>query len=504
MTAPTIGASVVGGTISPGEVLARAQFWTTQPPGGGYNQGSSAPDPDGKLYRSDCSGYVSMCWHLASSANTASIPGFTQLIDPSQLQPGDVMNASSAMNGGSGHVVLFDHWVDGHSSYFGHEFGSGASPKHHVIPYPYFAYDHRVYRPYHYPKLAGSFTPDPYPPIDDGGGGGGVVIGIPTRVVYDVPGSYTWTKPATGTWVRVWAVGGGGGGGLGTWDGFYVLNPGSPDNLIHLDGYVGGGGGGGAAYLVAEGRLADLDATVPVRVGYGTSDPVLWDGTGEQPVSHPSSGSSFGVAIFAGQGLKGGDGGPGGRTDLNVGAGGDGAGDEDGDHPFSLDAGGWTGVFYAGQDGASGQDEDHSGHTVRAGGGTSGSAGQPLPAGITREGGGGGAGGLLDVTDFPPNDEHLEPVLDLGDGGADGWVVVETGGDFYPVGPDLRPPDGDNGNTPLLLPATTVLRYLRMTQRNDTLGVQRSPRLANTGSNNPTSRALGTPRRLGVESNTYL
>lgn len=49
--------------------------------------------------------------------------------------------------------------------------------------------------------------------------------------------------------------------------------------------------------------------------------------------------------------------------------------------------------------------------------------------------------------------------------------------------------------------ADTPRNYLRMLQRNDTVGVERHPRLGGTGSNNPTSQ-LGKPKRL-TGSNTY-
>lgn len=51
--------------------------------------------------------------------------------------------------------------------------------------------------------------------------------------------------------------------------------------------------------------------------------------------------------------------------------------------------------------------------------------------------------------------------------------------------------------------SAVIQRYLRMTQRDDSLGIQRAPRLVGPGINQPTSRALGKPRRLG-DSNTYL
>lgn len=45
-------------------------------------------------------------------------------------------------------------------------------------------------------------------------------------------------------------------------------------------------------------------------------------------------------------------------------------------------------------------------------------------------------------------------------------------------------------------------RYLRLTQRDDGLGIARAPRLAGSGSN-PTSVQLSKPPRLGTTSNTY-
>jgi len=64
-------------------------------------------------YRTDCSGFVSMCWQLGTSFTTADfidgsgddalLPGYSSLL------PGDALVHRS---GGSGHVVLFLGWSD--------------------------------------------------------------------------------------------------------------------------------------------------------------------------------------------------------------------------------------------------------------------------------------------------------------------------------------------------------------------------------------------------------
>ncbi|MFJ6722310.1 hypothetical protein [Streptomyces sp. NPDC091259] len=104
-------ASSVGGSITRGEVLARAQSWVSQ--GVPYSQTAYWTDANGK-YRQDCSGLVSMAWHLqSSSANnfgetTWTLPNFaTQLGSYDDLKPGDMLDNVSS------HVVLFKSWTDG-------------------------------------------------------------------------------------------------------------------------------------------------------------------------------------------------------------------------------------------------------------------------------------------------------------------------------------------------------------------------------------------------------
>ena len=158
-------ASSPGGRITQSEVIARAQSWQTQVPPCGYTPENSAtcntPDPEGVGYRSDCSGFVSMALHLrAPGLDTQQLASSFTPITKDALQVGDILDNPPA--GQSGHVVLFAGWTStAHTAYRGYEFGQGAKPTYHVIPYPYFANpDGTVapYQPFHYSKLISDGT----------------------------------------------------------------------------------------------------------------------------------------------------------------------------------------------------------------------------------------------------------------------------------------------------------------------------------------------------------
>ncbi|WP_052681895.1 C40 family peptidase [Saccharothrix sp. ST-888] len=100
---PAHAASSVGGSISPDEVIQRAKSWVSQ--GVPYNQGATHTDSNG-TYREDCSGFVSMAWHLSSSLVTSTLPGVSTRIASSQLQPGDALDYTAD------HVILFGNWID--------------------------------------------------------------------------------------------------------------------------------------------------------------------------------------------------------------------------------------------------------------------------------------------------------------------------------------------------------------------------------------------------------
>ncbi|MGW4382267.1 hypothetical protein [Kitasatospora sp. NPDC004531] len=107
--AHAVGTSTVGGPITRAEILARAQSWVDeQVP---YSQSSSWSDSNGS-YRSDCSGYVSMAWHLSSALTTVTLRSVsTELNSYDDLQPGDMLDRYD--NGSYNiHAVLFAGWTD--------------------------------------------------------------------------------------------------------------------------------------------------------------------------------------------------------------------------------------------------------------------------------------------------------------------------------------------------------------------------------------------------------
>ncbi|WP_405016792.1 hypothetical protein OHV05_06565 [Kitasatospora sp. NBC_00070] len=115
--ATAAASSAVNGDITRGEILDRARFWYGKSIG--YNQGGSYPDSSGRNYRTDCSGYVSMAWHLNESRNTRTLPDVSHEISRSELRPGDILN--SYYN----HVILFEKWDDAaHTTFSYYSFGS--------------------------------------------------------------------------------------------------------------------------------------------------------------------------------------------------------------------------------------------------------------------------------------------------------------------------------------------------------------------------------------------
>ncbi|MHC3533527.1 FG-GAP-like repeat-containing protein [Streptomyces sp. DT7] len=118
---PAQAASSIGGSISRSEVMIRGNDWVSRHVP--YNQGSYASDMDrDKTYRQDCSGFVSMAWHLNTSENTDSLDrrALTSRIALGDLQAGDALdndtNNGSTFDGA--HVILFDHWINRSSGEF--------------------------------------------------------------------------------------------------------------------------------------------------------------------------------------------------------------------------------------------------------------------------------------------------------------------------------------------------------------------------------------------------
>ncbi|MFD4532147.1 VCBS repeat-containing protein [Kitasatospora sp. NPDC058397] len=125
-SAVTAASSSIDGKITRSEVIQRAQYWLGKSIP--YNQGGSYPDSSGRNYRTDCSGYVSMAWHLGAGTgpDTRAIEdSYTYGIQRSELKAGDVLN--SYYN----HVLLFEKWDDAaHTTFSYYSFGS--TPVKHV------------------------------------------------------------------------------------------------------------------------------------------------------------------------------------------------------------------------------------------------------------------------------------------------------------------------------------------------------------------------------------
>lgn len=117
----TRNGGMVGKPITPDEALARAVDWEQANPT--YCQEDPYPDRYGKMYRADCSGFVSMAWQIAEPRTTATLidPAISHRIDISDVQPGDALINDHhtelvwAVEGGMIETIGFgstpvDHW----------------------------------------------------------------------------------------------------------------------------------------------------------------------------------------------------------------------------------------------------------------------------------------------------------------------------------------------------------------------------------------------------------
>lgn len=200
-----IGDSNVGGTISRDEVIQRAKTWTdiAVP----YSMNRYRSDANGR-YRTDCSGFVSMAWHLSSSSannygeTTGTLLDFTSSISKESLKPGDILLNPSA--GASGHVAIFGGWADAdHTKYEAYE-ESGGEPngyaKHSTVPYPYWP-GHGTFSPRRYDKITDNAASATSPLVNVGDINGNGVPDLLARrkdghaLVYWGKGDGTYTDP---------------------------------------------------------------------------------------------------------------------------------------------------------------------------------------------------------------------------------------------------------------------------------------------------------------------
>lgn len=106
------GNSSYNGEITRDEIISRGKFWTDK--GIPYSMTATYPDAEGRKYRTDCSGFVSMALHAsAPGANTVSLPEIGKEISWDDIQAGDFVGTLGAGTGGAaGHVVIFESWAD--------------------------------------------------------------------------------------------------------------------------------------------------------------------------------------------------------------------------------------------------------------------------------------------------------------------------------------------------------------------------------------------------------
>lgn len=138
-TAPT--GPTAGTQASPEQrratIIERANFWAKDPVP--YSMERTAADPNGKQYRADCSGFVSMAWGLKSSLSTVTLPDVAHPIKKDELKPGDILLKGGPGTGGAnGHVAIFNGWADdSHTKYHGIEQAGRTGTAARDIAFPY-------------------------------------------------------------------------------------------------------------------------------------------------------------------------------------------------------------------------------------------------------------------------------------------------------------------------------------------------------------------------------
>ncbi|AEO64624.1 97b6b99d-9902-4e66-a834-a03f2d8294e9 [Thermothielavioides terrestris] len=106
------GTSSYNGKISRAEIISRGEYWISRHVP--YSMSKTYPDPQGRKYRTDCSGFVSMALHAnAPGYSTVTLTDIVKPIKWSELKPGDVVGTlGPGTAGASGHVTLFHSWAD--------------------------------------------------------------------------------------------------------------------------------------------------------------------------------------------------------------------------------------------------------------------------------------------------------------------------------------------------------------------------------------------------------
>lgn len=129
-------------------VMDRAKDWYNR--NVAYSQSAYAWDVnDGKKYRTDCSGYVSMVWKLKTSLTTSTLDDVSHVINWDDLLRGD------ALVWPGHHAMVFDKWVDADTKadIWVYEEGSTASDMNHRDTVHVVSIRNQGYKPYRYDSI---------------------------------------------------------------------------------------------------------------------------------------------------------------------------------------------------------------------------------------------------------------------------------------------------------------------------------------------------------------
>ncbi|OLR91398.1 NlpC/P60 family protein [Actinokineospora bangkokensis] len=128
------------GAISRGEVIERAESWLR--PSVRHSHTRYHHNEYG-IYRTDCSGYVSMAWGLPGippdrrgGLDAVGLAGVSTPVAKSDLLAGDALLCVGDADHPP-HITVFHEWADGaRTSYWGFEQTVSAGTLHHVVAYP--------------------------------------------------------------------------------------------------------------------------------------------------------------------------------------------------------------------------------------------------------------------------------------------------------------------------------------------------------------------------------
>jgi len=124
---------LIGGKIKRSEVIERAWTWVNRDIQ--YSQSGVADDAERHhKYRRDCSGYISMVWHIKPTGmyapNTTALRDYSFAIAKANLRRGDIL-----LDPGN-HVVLFQRWAnDAHTKFWLFEQSNPTSDMNHRVAY---------------------------------------------------------------------------------------------------------------------------------------------------------------------------------------------------------------------------------------------------------------------------------------------------------------------------------------------------------------------------------